>query len=103
MNCGPRTRFVVADETGNPLIVHNCENATQAASRDILAAGLAAAEAAGYNPVLHVHDEIICETPDDPAFNADGLAALMSRGTQWSVGLPLAAAGFETYLYRKDD
>lgn len=79
------------------------ENATQAASRDILAAGLTAAEAAGYNPVLHVHDEILCETPDDPAFNADGLAALMSRGTQWSVGLPLAAAGFETYRYRKDD
>ena len=79
------------------------ENATQAASRDILAAGLMAAEAAGYNPVLHVHDEILCETPDDPSFNADGLAALMSRGTQWSVGLPLAAEGFETYRYRKED
>jgi len=79
------------------------EQSTQAASRDILAAGLKAAEAEGYNPVLHVHDEIICETPDDPSFSADGLAALMSRGTQWSVGLPLAAAGFETYRYRKDD
>lgn len=79
------------------------ENLTQATARDVLAAGLLAAEAAGYNPVLHVHDEIICETPDDPSFSAEGLAALMSRGTQWSVGLPLAAAGFETYRYQKGD
>lgn len=103
MNCGPRRRFVVASEDGRPLIVHNCENLTQATARDVLAAGLLAAEAAGYNPVLHVHDEIICETPDDPSFSAEGLAALMSRGTQWSVGLPLAAAGFETYRYQKGD
>ena len=92
-------RWERLDTYGGKLV----ENATQAASRDILAAGLTAAEAAGYNPVLHVHDEILCETPDDPSFNADGLAALMSRGTQWSVGLPLAAAGFETHRYRKDD
>ncbi len=79
------------------------ENSCQATARDVLAAGLLAAEAAGYGPVLHVHDEIICETPDDPSFSAEGLAALMSQGTQWSVGLPLAAAGFETYRYQKGD
>jgi len=77
------------------------ENATQAAARDVLAAGLVLAEKAGYNPVLHVHDEIICETPDDPSFTAEGLAALMSQTSQWTVGLPLAAAGFETHRYRK--
>lgn len=79
------------------------ENATQAVARDILAAGIMRAEEAGYKPVLHVHDEIICETPDDPSFSSEGLAAIMSGGTQWSVGLPLAAAGFETYRYRKGD
>ena len=77
------------------------ENATQAAARDVLAAGLVLAEKAGYTPVLHVHDEIICETPDDPSFTAEGLAALMSQTSQWTVGLPLAAAGFETHRYRK--
>jgi DNA polymerase len=92
-------RWERLDTYGGKLV----ENLTQATARDVLAAGLLAAEAAGYGPVLHVHDEIICETPDDPAFSAEGLAALMSQGTQWSVGLPLAAAGFETYRYQKGD
>jgi DNA polymerase len=92
-------RWERLDTYGGKLV----ENLTQATARDVLAAGLLAAEAAGYNPVLHVHDEIICETPDDPSFSAEGLAALMSQGTQWSVGLPLAAAGFETYRYQKGD
>jgi DNA polymerase len=77
------------------------ENATQAASRDVLAHGMWHAEEAGYEIVLHVHDELICETPDDAAYSAEGLSALMAAGPQWSVGLPLAAAGFETPRYRK--
>ena len=101
MNCGPRRRFVVADEKGEPLVVHNCENATQAASRDILVTGMVAAEKAGYEVVLHVHDELICETPDSELFAVDNLADAMASGPQWSVGLPLAAAGFECTRYRK--
>lgn len=102
MNCGPRRRFVVADEKGEPLVVHNCENATQAASRDILAFGMKAAEKAGYEVVLHVHDELLCETPDNELFSVDTLAKIMATGPQWAVGLPLAAAGFETHRYRKE-
>jgi DNA polymerase len=49
-----------------------------------------------------VHDELITETPDDPAYSAEGLSALMAKGPGWSLGLPLAAAGFETQRYRKD-
>ncbi len=78
------------------------ENATQAAARDILTCGMRTAEAGGYPIVLHVHDELICETPDDNAYNHEGLAAFMSTGPLWAMGLPLAAAGFETYRYRKD-
>lgn len=78
------------------------ENAVQAIARDVLAAGLWYAAESGYNPVLHVHDEIICETPDSPDYTVEDLSAMMSRGTQWSVGLPLAAAGFECYRYRKE-
>ena len=78
------------------------ENATQAASRDILAHGLRAAEAAGYEVVLHVHDELICETPDTEEYSVDKLAQMMSSGPLWAVGLPLAAAGFETTRYRKE-
>ena len=85
-----------------PLIVHNCENVTQAASRDVLAGNMPAIEAAGYQIVLSVHDELITEAPDSPEFNADHLASLMATNPKWAKGLPLAAAGFEATRYRKD-
>jgi len=78
------------------------ENITQAAARDIMAAAMPAIEAAGYQIVLSVHDEFITETPDTDDYSSDHLAALMSANPPWAEGLPLAAAGFETYRYRKD-
>jgi DNA polymerase len=78
------------------------ENLTQAMSRDVLAHSMPLIEAAGYQIVLTVHDEIIAETPDSPEFNVEHLAALMAKVPSWVDGLPLAAAGFETYRYRKD-
>lgn len=78
------------------------ENATQAAARDVLADGEVAAAQAGYGEVLPVHDEIVAEVPDTPEFSAQGLAHLMCSNSPWADGLPLAAAGFETYRYRKD-
>ena len=77
------------------------ENATQAVSRDVLAANMPAIEAAGYQIVLSVHDELITETPDRPEFNATHLASLMASNPPWAEGLPLAAEGFETHRYRK--
>lgn len=78
------------------------ENATQAFARDILAYNMPAIEAAGYEIVLSVHDELLTETPDQPVFNADELGRMMSTAPDWARGIPLAAAGFETTRYRKD-
>jgi DNA polymerase len=78
------------------------ENCTQAFARDVLACGLTAAEKAGYSPVLHVHDEILCETPDTDEFTVEGLSEMMTRVPAWATGIPLAAAGFECTRYRKD-
>ena len=78
------------------------ENVTQAAARDVLASTMPAIEAAGYQIVLTVHDEIISEAPDTDEFNADHLAGLMTTTPTWAEGLPLAAAGFEATRYRKD-
>ena len=78
------------------------ENATQAAARDVLARGMLAADAAGYEIVLSVHDEIIAETPDTDEYTVDQLAAIMATPPTWADGLPLAAAGFEAARYRKD-
>lgn len=78
------------------------ENITQAVSRDVLASGMPPIEAAGYAIVLSVHDELITEAEDRDEFNADHLAGLMATTPTWAKGLPLAAAGFEAYRYRKD-
>jgi DNA polymerase len=78
------------------------ENVTQAVARDVLAASMPLIESAGYHIVLTVHDEIISEAPDHKDFNADHLAGLMATNPTWAEGLPLAAAGFEAYRYRKD-
>lgn len=78
------------------------ENMTQAASRDVLAGNMPAIEAAGYQIVLSVHDENITEAEDRDEFNADHLAGLMATTPTWAENLPLAAAGFEAYRYRKD-
>lgn len=83
------------------------ENITQAVARDVLAANLARVEAEGYQIVLSVHDELITETLDVSGFcelgySADGLAALMATPPAWAKDLPLAAAGFESYRYKKN-
>ena len=78
------------------------ENLCQAVARDVMAANMPRIEAAGYQIVLTVHDEIIAEAPDQPEFNADHLSSLLATNPDWAPDMPLAAAGFETYRYRKD-
>mgnify|MGYP003648146875 FL=1 len=77
------------------------ENVCQAGSRDVLYHPMQKMEDAGYKIVLHVHDEVVVEAPDTPEYNINRLDELLSEGTEWTKGLPLSAAGFETYRYRK--
>ncbi len=78
------------------------ENACQSVARDILAHGMLLAEQHGYEIVGHVHDELICEVPDEDRFSAAELSRLMATNPPWADGLPLAAAGFDTRRYRKE-
>lgn len=78
------------------------ENVTQAASRDVMTHNMPCIEEAGYEIVMTVHDEVPTEAPDATEFSAEHLAGLMSVNPPWAEGLPLAAAGFEAYRYRKD-
>lgn len=78
------------------------ENACQAVARDVMAANMPRIEDAGYEIVLTVHDEIINETPDEPRYCAAELSALLAHNPEWAPDIPLAAAGFEAYRYRKD-
>lgn len=78
------------------------ENACQSLARDILIDAMPGIEDAGYSIVLHVHDEVITEAPDTPEFNAEHLSSLLATNPSWAPDIPLAAAGFESYRYRKD-
>lgn len=76
------------------------ENIVQAIARDCLAVSLVRAEQAGFETVLHVHDEIGIESerPED----LDRMLELMAEPIAWAPGLPLKAAGFTTNFYMKD-
>ena len=78
------------------------ENMTSGTARGVLKDGIIAAEKAGYAVVLHSHDEIVAEVPDTEDFSVEGLCRLMTVNSPWAEGLPLMAAGFEAYRYRKD-
>jgi DNA polymerase len=99
LNCGPQHRFVIATNDG-PLIVHNCENVTQAAARDVLAYAMPRVEAAGYPILLSVHDELITAGAIDGPGH-EGLSEILATPPPWAPGLPLAAGGFTTQRYRK--
>lgn len=99
LNCGPRHRFVVRGLSG-PFIVHNC---VQKISRDILARGMIKAEEAGFEMVLHVHDELVAESgEDDEELDDKYLSKLLATNPPWALGLPLAAAGHSTSRYAKE-
>jgi DNA polymerase len=78
------------------------ENICQAAARDVMGGNMPDIEAAGYEIVLTVHDEVLTETPDTDEHTVDHLASLLAATPAWAPDMPLAAAGFETTRYRKD-
>src|SRR5262249_46345404 len=47
-------------------------------------------EAAGYRIVLHVHDEIVAEVPNDFG-GADEFLQVLTTAPAWAKGLPIAA------------
>ena len=77
------------------------ENIIQGIAADHMMDALVAADEAGYNPVLSVHDEAVTEPPDLPEYNDKHLSALMVGASLWADGLPLAAKGKTSYRYAK--
>ena len=79
------------------------ENMCQAVARDVLAHNMPAIEAAGYEIVLTVHDEVVTEAPATDEYSSDELSGLLAASPPWAAGMPLAAAGFSFNRYKKDD
>lgn len=77
------------------------ENIVQAIARDCLAITLNRVEQAGYQTVMHIHDEVVLDVPTDHA-DLDAVVELMRQPIPWAPDLPLNAAGFTGMYYRKD-
>jgi DNA polymerase bacteriophage-type len=59
-------------------------------------------KASGWDIVMSVHDELVCETPDLPEYNVDKMNALMVGDLPaWAKGFPLSAEGWEGQRFRK--
>lgn len=77
------------------------ENIVQATARDCLAVSMKRLDALGIQVVFHVHDEVICEVPENK-YSADDIAEIMGKEISWAQGLPLKADAYECHYYRKD-
>ena len=77
------------------------ENIIQAIARDCLAEKMLALDAKGYKIAMHVHDEVVLDTPNGFG-STDEVNVIMSEPIGWAVGLPLTAESYETNYYRKD-
>lgn len=77
-----------------------CQNAVQAAARDVLFEAVVRLEDAGYPNIMRVHDECIHETPEDFG-DEDEFHRLFVQAPAWAPDLPLAADGWSGVRYRK--
>ena len=70
------------------------ENWTQGTARDVLASAWLRCAAAGYRPVLSVHDELVFEVPEATAHDdLRKIVLIMEKPLAWAAGLPLKADG----------
>ncbi|MBR9796572.1 MAG: hypothetical protein GYB45_11005 [Gammaproteobacteria bacterium] len=76
------------------------QSITQAVARDLLAHALLKLDAAGYDPIMTVHDEIVADTKIGHG-SLDEFNTLMCELPKWAKGLPVSAEGYESDRYRK--
>ena len=79
------------------------ENLIQAIARDCLAEAMMHLHEKGYRIVMHVHDEVIVEVPQENAKkHLQVIEDIMGTPIHWAPGLYLTADGFISEYYRKD-
>lgn len=84
-------------ETYGGKLVENC---VQAIARDCLVETMNRVEDAGYDIVMHIHDEVVIDARMDQKL--DDVNDIFAIEIPWAKGLPLKGAGFEGEYYKKD-
>ena len=90
-------RWGLVDTYGGKLV----ENCVQAIARDCLSQAVERLDAAGFNVVFHVHDEVVIEIDRNHADLA-AVSQIMAAPMPWGPDLPLGADGWTGEYYRKD-
>jgi len=79
------------------------ENIIQAIARDLLADGMRRLDKAGFDIVMHVHDEVVANIPNEsPDFIVSEMCRILGEPVKWAPGLGTPAEGFTTNYYKKD-
>lgn len=92
-------KWTVLDTYGGKLV----ENIVQAIARDCLAVSMQKIMEAGYQIVMHIHDEVVVEVPKEHAEeHMKYIKALMDDAIPWAPGLKLNAEAFISEYYLKD-
>lgn len=77
------------------------ENLVQATARDLLTNAMHQVDTTGHQIVMHIHDEVVIDEPNDGA-SVDDIVSLMTKLPTWADGLPLDAVGYVCSFYMKD-
>lgn len=77
-----------------------CNNLIQGLARDLLSAALLRLDAAGFKIIMHVHDEVILEEPEDSARLGE-FERLLIELPDWAAGLPMQASTYVAHRYKK--
>jgi len=99
----PKTKQWVLLKTYGGLLV---ENVTQAVARDLMMHGAMSCEAAGFDQVLRVHDELLAEVESTRVVGLgkatlERFLKIMCELPAWAAGCPVAAEGWIGPRYRK--
>ena len=80
------------------------ENVIQAIARDLLADAMQRVEAAGFEVVMHVHDEVVVEmmSGDYNEEVLNDICEIMGETSEVYAGVPFPADGYLTPYYKKD-
>lgn len=92
-------KWTIMDTYGGKLV----ENIVQAIARDCLAVSMLKILEAGYQIVMHIHDEVVVEVSKESAEEQmKHIKALMDEEISWAPGLKLNAEAFISEYYLKD-